>query len=66
MLEVWDDGVGMGENPSPGMGLSLVSLLVRQLGGVMETAHEGGTRVRIRFPLPGEGESDEAAMPWAP
>lgn len=66
VLEVWDDGVGMGENPSPGMGLSLVSLLVRQLGGVMETAHEGGTRVRIRFPLPGEGESDEAAMPWAP
>lgn len=62
-LEVRDNGVGLPvdvdlQNP-PTLGLRLVTLLARQLRGVLETFVEGGTTFRITFAgvRPYKGES---------
>ena len=65
VLEVRDDGVGMKNVSSSGLGLSLVELLVRQIGGVLDIVLEEGTSVRIRFPLSDPRGSGDTALPWA-
>ena len=65
VLEVQDDGVGMRNVSSSGLGLSLVELLVRQIGGVLDIVLEEGTSVRIRFPLSEPRGSGDTALPWA-
>ena len=55
-LDVVDDGVGIPEERSGGVGLSSMSERAAELGGtcVIEPAPEGGTRVSVRLPLPKE------------
>jgi PAS domain S-box-containing protein len=53
-LSVSDDGIGIPEGREAGeagtLGLTLVGLLVEQLGGTMEIRRSGGTSFAIRFP----------------
>ena len=54
VLSVSDDGLGVG-NParvteSQALGMSLVTMLARQLGGQLSVRGERGTQVRIAFP----------------
>lgn len=52
LLTVSDDGVGMAAPHSAGgFGLTLVSMLAEQLGGTWTMASDGGTTVRVVFPL---------------
>jgi two-component system, sensor histidine kinase PdtaS len=57
-LSVSDDGVGIakeGDNRhGDSLGLTLVNLLTRQLGGTISVATDRGTSYRIRFPARGE------------
>ena len=55
-LDVVDDGVGIPEERSGGVGLSSMRERAAELGGtcVIEPAPEGGTRVSVRLPLPKE------------
>lgn len=59
-LRVADDGVGLpaGFDPwqSTGFGFQLISLLVSQLGGTIETRRDGGTSFTITLPIQGEEE----------
>jgi two-component system, sensor histidine kinase PdtaS len=50
VLTVSDNGPGMrkAESGESGLGLTLVRQLVRELGGKIEAAHDGGTRVTVR------------------
>lgn len=52
-LAVADDGTGNGEHEAdPGsLGTRLVATLAQQLGGAVRVAREGGTVVRVTFPL---------------
>jgi signal transduction histidine kinase len=52
-LDVVDDGVGIPEERSGGVGLSSMRERAAELGGtcVIEPAPEGGTRVSVRLPL---------------
>jgi two-component sensor histidine kinase len=50
-LMIQDDGIGMKVEPG-GLGTLVVSTLAKQLGGDVEYAREGGTRVEIRFAGP--------------
>jgi signal transduction histidine kinase len=53
-LEIVDDGVGIAEERSAGVGLSSMRERASELGGscLVEPAPEGGTRVLVRLPLP--------------
>jgi signal transduction histidine kinase len=55
-LDVVDDGVGIPEERSGGVGLSSMRERAAELGGtcVIEPALEGGTRVSVWMPLPKE------------
>ena len=52
-LSVYDDGVGMAEDSGPrrpnSLGLEIVQILTRQLGGSMEVFHGQGTRFELTF-----------------
>jgi PAS domain S-box-containing protein len=48
-LLVRDDGVGMKEGTSPGLGLELLATLSRQLKGTLAFERQGGTTARVRF-----------------
>ena len=54
-LEVRDNGIGadaaQGFEPAEGMGIRLMRMLAMQLGGSCSFAYEGGTIVRLSFPL---------------
>jgi len=54
-LAVTDNGIGIqgvnGGDRSGGLGLELVELLAKQLGGELETRMDNGTDVRVRFAL---------------
>jgi two-component sensor histidine kinase len=58
ILSVRDNGCGIDPAATPdgeSIGLQLVSLMVRQLKGVLERVSDGqGTAVTVRFPLPGK------------
>jgi two-component sensor histidine kinase len=54
MLAVEDDGIGfrpVAEDGTERLGLHLVNLLARQLGGACVLESSGGTRARFEFPL---------------
>ena len=53
VLTAVDDGVGMAETPSGGMGLGtrLISGLAQQLGGQTVTTRDNGVRIELRFPV---------------
>ena len=55
VLTVSDNGVGLPAAPAGGsrrpLGLTLVSKLVEQIGGRLETPVPGGSRYRVTFPL---------------
>ena len=55
-LEIVDDGVGIPQERSAGVGLSSMRERADELGGsfLVERVPEGGTRVRVRLPLPKE------------
>ena len=52
-LEVADDGAGMPEDRSAGVGMSSMRERAEELGGTLsvEAAPQGGTRVLARLPL---------------
>jgi two-component sensor histidine kinase len=54
VLTVRDTGVGLPPHTDPqsadSLGLRLVGLLAKQLGGMLHLASEGGTTARIAFP----------------
>ena len=56
MLEIADDGVGIPEAHTAGVGLFSMRERAAELGGTcaVERVPEGGTRVLVRLPLPGE------------
>lgn len=53
VLELADNGVGKPEqkNRHEGLGLSLIEALAAQTGGELSWQHDGGTVLRLRFPL---------------
>src|SRR5215210_689228 len=55
-LEIIDDGIGVPEAYTAGVGLFSMRERAAELGGtcVVEGAPEGGTRVLVRLPLPGD------------
>jgi signal transduction histidine kinase len=60
-LEVADDGVGIPENRSAGVGMSSMRERAEELGGTLsvEALPQGGTRVVARFPLSEERAEEE-------
>jgi two-component system, NarL family, sensor kinase len=57
VLEIADDGVGMPEGRSAGVGMSSMRERAEELGGTLtieSPGPEGGTRVLARLPLPEE------------
>ena len=56
MLEITDDGVGIPKGRAAGVGLFSMRERAAELGGTctVESVLEGGTRVLVRLPLPGE------------
>jgi len=54
VLVVQDDGLGLPDsidfNNSPSLGLRLVSLLSKQIGGTVRAERENGTKVIVEFP----------------
>jgi signal transduction histidine kinase len=60
-LEVADDGVGIPEDRSAGVGMSSMRERAEELGGTLSVdalPQEGGTRVLARFPLAESGEEE--------
>src|SRR5215208_3810847 len=55
-LEIVDDGVGIAEERSAGVGLSSMHERASELGGscVVQSVPKGGTQVLVRLPLPKE------------
>ena len=53
-ITVADDGVGLpdGYAAGRGYGMKLVAMVIKQIGGELQIAHEGGTKFTIRAPLP--------------
>jgi signal transduction histidine kinase len=58
IAEVADDGVGLGSETLPGVGLSSMRERVAIIGGDLEieSEKEWGTRVRLRIPLSEGGQ----------
>ena len=52
VLVVWDDGVGMSEEPLEGarLGLQIIRSLIEELGGRVDITSNGGTRVEVHVP----------------
>jgi two-component sensor histidine kinase len=50
-LTIWDDGKGLPENRLAGTGMQLVAGFARQLHADVEWACQGGTRLRLIFPV---------------
>lgn len=62
-LVVADDGVGLaGGDGTGGMGVTLMRMLAKQVGGVLVLAEAGGTRIELEFPVAPAGG---AAKPTA-
>lgn len=55
VLEVEDDGVGIGDAPKRRSGITIIDALVRQVNGRLERCDGRGTRYRLTVPLPGNG-----------
>lgn len=53
ILEVQDNGLGMGEEASAGHGLDNIRERAAELGGSASWALQGGTLLRVRLPLEG-------------
>jgi two-component sensor histidine kinase len=53
VVTVWDDGVGLVEDPakSTKLGLQIVRSLIGELGGTFSQSVNGGTRSEIRVPM---------------
>lgn len=64
VLTVRDTGVGLPPQTDPqsadSLGLRLVGLLAKQLGGMLHLASEGGTTARIAFPVRPHDSGSEA------
>jgi two-component sensor histidine kinase len=56
LLVVADDGVGLagGEEGASGVGVTLMRMLAKQLGGSLTVVEAGGTRLELDFPLPAQ------------
>ena len=54
ILDIWDDGVGFPQDldfrRTESLGLQLVDLLVKQLGGSLSLENRSGTRFTVSFP----------------
>jgi len=63
-LTIRDNGVGIDETimeqPSPGFGLTIVSMLAEQLGGTLRFTNDDDTLVTLEFPI-GSGEAELTA-----
>lgn len=59
VLVVWDDGIGMSQEPLEGarLGLQILHSLVEELGGRIELSSNGGTRVEVKVPIDLDRES---------
>ena len=64
-LEVADDGKGVAEDRSAGVGMSSMRERAEELGGTLTVGAlpEGGTRILARLPLPAM-EEEELARRW--
>jgi two-component sensor histidine kinase len=60
VLEIEDDGVGIGEAPKRRSGITIIDALVRQVNGQLQRCDGRGTRYRLTVPLPGHGATAEA------
>jgi signal transduction histidine kinase len=60
-LEVSDDGKGVAEDRSAGVGMSSMRERTEELGGTLTVGAlpEGGTRVLARLPLPARQEEEQ-------
>jgi two-component sensor histidine kinase len=61
-LIIADDGVGLagGEEGAGGMGVTLMRMLAKQLGGNLTVVEADGTRLELDFPLPAQEPSSPA------
>ena len=54
VLLVRDNGIGIGEDfekvPEKSMGMQVVNVLVKQLGGTLQLENSAGTMIEMRFP----------------
>jgi signal transduction histidine kinase len=59
-LEIVDDGTGIPEGRSAGVGMSSMRERAEELGGTLTVGAlpEGGTRILARLPLPATGEEE--------
>lgn len=64
-IEIADDGVGLSDACSPGVGLRSMHERAAELGGTCEIGSMvgGGTRIGIRLPVKNEAEHEPAAHP---
>lgn len=65
-LAIADDGVGLASaDETAGMGVTLMRMLAKQLGGRLEVSEAAGTRIELDFPLtrPESVRSKAAALP---
>jgi signal transduction histidine kinase len=64
-IEIADDGVGLSDARSPGVGLRSMHERAAELGGTCEIGSMvgGGTRIGIRLPVKNEAEHEPAAHP---
>ena len=68
LLTIADTGVGLPESTVPRrpLGLTIVSKLVQQIGGVMEQPGPGESRFRVSFPLDGAAPLSAADVQKTP
>jgi signal transduction histidine kinase len=65
-IEITDDGVGLSESRSPGVGLRSMKERAAELGGVctVERRAKGGTRVLVSLPLLKEEQNESTPYPY--
>jgi two-component sensor histidine kinase len=67
VVEVRDDGVGLGNAPVQRLGLEIVDTLVcEDLHGAWSLSGDDGTTARIEIPLAGDDGPDKSAQPAGP